>query len=364
MSLVSLGIDWMERGFVPDVLTRAAIRRLLARRLRDVTAGDCGARQARFEDFLSAARRGPVAEVPAVANEQHYEVPTEFFQLVLGARLKYSCCLYRDAGASLDQAEVAALEETCTHARLVDGQEVLELGCGWGSLSLWMAERYPASRITAVSNSRTQREFILERAEERGLHNLTVLTADMNEFAIERRFDRVVSVEMFEHMRNHEELLRRIAGWLKPDGKLFVHIFCHREMPYLFQARGDDDWMAKYFFTGGMMPSDGLLTHFARDLRLARQWRWDGRHYERTSNHWLANMDRHRPRILEIFRATYGQRDAVRWWNRWRVFFMACAELFGYRGGEEWWVSHYLFERQANFIPERTISTLRTPQDR
>lgn len=354
MSLITRVIDWMERGLIPDSVLRAGIRRLLCQRLSDVTAAECEAQQQQLEQFLLTARSGPVAEVPQTANEQHYEVPTEFFQLVLGKRLKYSCCRYPNAETTLDQAEIAALAETCEHAQLGDGMDILELGCGWGSLSLWMAENYPRSRITAVSNSRTQREFILNLAEERSLHNLTVLTADMNDFGIDQTFDRVVSVEMFEHMRNHEELLHRISGWLKPDGKLFVHIFCHREIPYLFQTDGEADWMARYFFTGGMMPSDDLLMHYSRDMRLAEQWRWEGTHYERTSNHWLRNMDANRDRIMGLFEATYGQEHAVRWWNRWRVFFMSCAELFGYRAGQEWWVSHYLFEKQAAHVSQRS----------
>jgi len=360
MNLMTLGIDWMERGLIPDWILRRAIRRLLSQRLNDVTADNCEIQQQHFEQFLDMARSGPVAEVPEVANEQHYEVPTEFFLLTLGHRLKYSCCHYGNDVKALDQAEISALAETCAHAEIEDGMEILELGCGWGSLSLWVAEMYPQSQITSVSNSRTQREFILERAEERGLHNLTVLTADMNDFQIDRQFDRVVSVEMFEHMRNHEELLRRIDGWLKPDGKLFVHIFCHREIPYLFETEGDADWMAKYFFTGGMMPSDDLLNHYNRHLRLVNQWRWNGRHYEQTSNHWLANMDAHQSRIMELFSETYGTDNAIRWWNRWRVFFMSCAELFGYNDGQEWWVSHYLFEKQIARIPDE--STLRFPR--
>jgi cyclopropane-fatty-acyl-phospholipid synthase len=344
----------MERGLISDRILRFAIRKLLSRRLQEVTATNCEQQQQQFEQFLEMARSGPVADVPQTANEQHYEVPTEFFQLVLGKRLKYSCCRYPDAGTTLDQAEIAALAETCEHAQLTDGLDILELGCGWGSLSLWMAESYPHSRITAVSNSRTQREYILNLAEERSLHNLTVLTADMNDFRIDRQFDRVVSVEMFEHMRNHEELMRRISGWLKPDGKLFVHIFCHREIPYLFETDGDADWMARYFFTGGMMPSDDLLMHYSRDLRLAEQWRWEGTHYERTCNHWLQNMDANRERIMNLFEMTYRTENAVRWWNRWRVFFISCAELFGYRDGQEWWVSHYLFEKQMTHVDHQT----------
>jgi cyclopropane-fatty-acyl-phospholipid synthase len=250
-----------------------------------------------------------------------------------------------DGANTLADAEAASLAETCRRAELADGQDILELGCGWGSLSLWMAERYPGSRITAVSNSRPQREYIEGQARARGLANLAVLTDDMNRFAAPGRYDRVVSVEMFEHMRNYSLLLNRIHGWLRPGGKLFVHIFCHRSFAYPFETDGDDNWMGKWFFTGGIMPSDDLLARFQDDLRLERQWRWNGVHYQRTAEAWLENLDRRRKDVMPVLRAAYGERDAVRWFHRWRMFFLAVSELFGFRGGEEWFVGHYRFTR-------------------
>ncbi len=328
-----------ERGLLPDAGLRWGIRRLCAERLREEAAKDLP-----VEEFVRLMKRGPVAPVPEKANEQHYEVPPEFFVRALGPRLKYSCCLWSDGVETLAAAEENSLAVTCERAELADGQDVLELGCGWGSLSLWMAERYPASRITAVSNSAPQRRFIESRAAERGLANLHVVTCDMNELAPRGQYDRIVSVEMFEHMRNYEELLGRISSWLRPDGKLFVHIFCHREHAYRFTTEGPTNWLGRHFFTGGIMPSFDIFEHFPREMRVARNWAWNGDHYQRTANAWLENIDRNRREILEIFAATYGRSAAKIWLGRWRIFMMACAELWGYQGGEEWLVGHYLLE--------------------
>jgi cyclopropane-fatty-acyl-phospholipid synthase len=286
-----------------------------------------------------------IAPVPHRANEQHYEVPAGFFGLVLGPHRKYSSAWWPAGVTKLEQAETAALAVTCERAGLADGQQILELGCGWGSLTLWMAQHYPRSHITAVSNSHSQRMWILDQAARRGLSNVEVVTADMNRFSIDRRFDRVVSVEMFEHMRNWRELFARVHGWLEPRGSFFMHVFCHRSTPYAFVDSGASDWMSRHFFSGGMMPSDELALRFQDPLRLLRRWRWDGRHYERTANAWLANLDTHREPALAVLAATYGADQAALWLQRWRIFFMACAELFGHRHGQEWWVSHYLFER-------------------
>ena len=246
----------------------------------------------------------------------------------------------------LAPAPGAALEATCARAGLAEGQEILELGCGWGSLTLLMAARYPRSRITAVSNSRSQRAYIETEALRRGLANVRVLTDDMNSFQPRREFDRVVSVEMFEHLRNWRAMFGRVAAWLKPGGRFFMHVFCHRSVPYAFEDLDASDWMSRQFFAGGMMPSDELPARFQRELSLHSRWRWDGTHYERTANAWLANLDRNRDAAWPILVRAYGARDAALWLNRWRIFFMACAELFGYRAGQEWWVGHYLFERR------------------
>jgi cyclopropane-fatty-acyl-phospholipid synthase len=283
----------------------------------------------------------PIAAHTDAANAQHYELPAAFFGLVLGPRRKYSCCLYDGAAQTLEAAEIHALEESCAHAGLADGQDVLELGCGWGSLSLWMAEQYPRSRITAVSNAHAQRAHIEAEARARGLANLTIVTADMNAFSTTRRFDRVVSVEMFEHMANWQALLARVRGWLAPEGRLFVHVFAHRTTPYRFDHTNDADWVAKYFFTGGLMPSHGLMQHFGTLFSVEAEWRWSGEHYRRTARDWLANYDRNEAAITGLLAGVYGD-DASLWHRRWRLFFLATAGLFGYGGGGEWGVSHYL----------------------
>lgn len=345
-SATNLAINWVEQGLVPDPVVRAAIRRLLKARLAEIHSDDAAAAMEASEAFAAAMREAPLAPLPEKANEQHYEVPAAFFDAVLGKRRKYSCCYWPEGIADLDAAEEAALAATCERAGIADGQHVLELGCGWGSLTLWMAERYPRCKITAVSNSHSQRAFIESEATRRGLANLQVLTRDMNDFETPERFDRVVSVEMCEHMRNWPELFARIRGWLKPGGQFFMHVFVHRSTPYAFVPRDASDWMSEHFFSGGMMPSDDLALRFQDDLRLLRRWRWDGRHYEKTSNAWLSNMDAQRNSIMPILEETYGKAQAPIWWMRWRIFFMSCAELFGYDGGQQWWVSHYLFERQ------------------
>jgi len=343
-------IGWAEMGLVPDGVIRAGIRRLNRQRLLEIGAADPEASAAAVESFVQHMREAPVALVPELANEQHYEVPEAFFGHVMGVHRKYSCCHWGPETPGLDAAERDALAITCQRAGLADGMDILELGCGWGSLTLWMAQHYPRSRILAVSNSNSQREYITAQARARGLANVEVRTCDMNQFSAERTFDRVVSVEMFEHMRNWEEMFRRVSAWLRPEGRFFMHVFCHRSNVYAFEDKGPSDWMSRHFFSGGIMPSADLALRFPRDLDLLARWQWSGTHYERTANAWLANMDRQRSRIMPIMEATYGAAAAAQWFQRWRIFFMACAELFGHDGGREWLVGHYLFGRRADAV--------------
>lgn len=336
MNLAATAITAAERLPLPDSALRFGIDRLVGRTRRHLAGADVADR-----DFVAAMGEWPIAVHTAQANAQHYELPTEFFALVLGPSRKYSCCLYETATTTLAEAEIAALEETCRHAELADGQDVLELGCGWGSLALFMAERYPASRIVSVSNSASQRRHIEAEAGRRGLGNLAVVTADMNAFAPSRRYDRIVSVEMFEHMSNWKALLERARGWTKPDGRLFLHVFSHCTNAYRFDHADRADWIAQHFFTGGVMPSHGLVREFGESFTVERDWRWSGRHYARTARDWLKNMDANRDAVRTLFAATYG-RDAALWMRRWRLFFLATAGLFGHADGTEWGVSHYL----------------------
>lgn len=338
--LTSMFIALMERRLLPDSVIRVGIRRLLAARIQDSRSAYDPDPEAYMKRFVSDLTSSSLAEHTEEANEQHYEVPSAFFLKILGPRLKYSSCLWEKPGTTLAQAEEAMLSLTCERAELKDGLDILELGCGWGSLSLWMAEHYPNSSITAVSKSRTQREHIEGVAAERGLKNLRVITCDINHFQHDGRADRIVSVEMFEHVRNYPALFQACRSWLKPEGKMFIHVFAHRDVPYLFETESNANWMAKYFFTGGTMSSHDLFRRVQDAFEVEEDWVVNGEHYSRTLEAWLVLIDQNEEEILSLFQDHYG-REAKRWVQRWRIFMIACSELFLYRDGTEWAVSHY-----------------------
>ena len=356
-----LAIGAADRGRLPDWLVRQGIRWLLRRRLRDERRRARGGLEPVLRRTLAAMRESPIALAAGEANAQHYEVPADFFRIVLGPRMKYSACAWPAGVTTLEAAETAALERTCARAGIADGMRILDLGCGWGSLALWIARRHRSARVVAVSNAPAQRRYIEALRAGEGLGNLETVTADVNRFDPRGRFDRIVSVEMFEHMRNYERLLGRIRSWLEPDGRLFVHLFAHRRYCYFLERDGDDDWMARHFFTGGMMPSADLLPRCLDGLMLERHWSVGGRHYERTLRAWLARLDARRPAaeaVLSRGRSTAEGRLAV---TRWRLFFLACAELFGFRGGAEWGIEHYLLRPAAACAIQASGATRATP---
>ncbi len=341
----------LEKDLLPDFIIRFGIRRLLAQRLREEDKGNPEAQQKHSMELVEELKKSPIAVNTADANAQHYELPTAFFQLVLGKYIKYSSGYWKEGVTSIDVSEKDMLEITCERAEVKDGHKILELGCGWGSLSLFMAERYPNSIITSVSNSHSQKTFIDEQAQKRNIKNLHIITADISadshQLIADGYYDRVVSVEMFEHMRNYELLMNKIAGFLNRDGKLFVHIFTHKDYAYKFEVNDESDWMSKYFFTGGIMPGDHLLLYFQQELKIEKHWKVSGIHYHKTSEAWLQNMDSNKQKIMEIMKEVYGN-EALKWWVYWRIFFMACAELWGFKGGGEWMVSHYLFQKSGS----------------
>jgi cyclopropane-fatty-acyl-phospholipid synthase len=343
--MITLLIKLAEKGLLPDSFIRFGIKRLCSERLAKASSFSDEDMEKEHAAWIEVLKKSPIALVPEKANEQHYEVPPRLFELVLGNKLKYSSGFWPEGVSSLDQSESAMLDLTSERAGLIDGQDILELGCGWGSLTLYMAEHFPKSKITAVSNSNDQRQFIEERCRQLKLVNVRVITADMNDFEAEGLFDRVVSIEMFEHMRNYEKLLGRVNAWLKKEGKLFVHIFSHQKVAYPFEDNDDADWMAREFFSGGQMPSHRLLMSFPGQMKIEKDWRVSGTHYEKTSLAWLQKMDKNKAEVLELFKKTYGENDAKSWFQRWRIFFMSCEVLFGFGHGSEWGVSHYLFEK-------------------
>ncbi len=333
-------IAWCEKGLIPDPLIRLGARQLSRKRLREDARHDPQTLRAVLEQRIAAYRQGPIAVATKAANNQHYEVPPEFFLRALGPGLKYSCCYWREPKMTLAAAEEAMLRLSAQRAGLADGQAVLDLGCGWGSFTLWAAARYPESQFTAMSNSAPQRRFIEARVREQGLGNVRVVTADINDFSPEEKFDRIVSVEMLEHVRNHPLLFQRIASWLNPHGRFFAHVFCHHALTYPYEDRGEDDWMSRHFFSGGMMPSYDLFLRYDEHLKVAQHWWVNGQHYEKTSNAWLHNTDQRREELIDILGG--GAEGRLRL-QRWRMFFLAVAEFFGLHAGEEWGVGHYLF---------------------
>lgn len=343
--MISKLIELAEKGIIPDYFIRQGIVRNCENRLNNENVSNTEKVSSKKQSWIQQMKESPIALVPEKANEQHYEVPPAFFENVLGKHLKYSSGYWPDGVNSLDESEESMLELSFERAQLVDGDSILELGCGWGSLTCYMASKLPNSKITAVSNSKDQKEHIINRCKNQGLDNIEVITADMNDFGTENKYDRVVSIEMFEHMRNYKKLLSKISSWLNDDGKLFIHIFTHQSVVYPFENQGEADWMAREFFSGGMMPSHDLLLHFQDDLIIDDVWSMSGTHYEKTSLAWVNKMDANKDSIMKIFLKTYGD-DAKLWFQRWRIFFMSCEKLFGYNNGSEWGVSHYRFSKR------------------
>lgn len=337
---MSIMINAAENGRIPDFLIRVGIKQLIKQRKNEIHSN----MNFYKNEMLNKLKDAPIAIHTDKANEQHYEVPSAFYQMSLGKNLKYSCSLFEDT-EELDEAETKMLELYCQRAELKDGLDILELGCGWGSLTLFLAKKYPNSKITAISNSKTQREYILKQASFLGLRNINIITTDINLFSTSHQYDRIISIEMFEHIRNYDVIFNSMKNWLKDDGRVFIHIFCHKEATYFFETEGDDNWMGKFFFTGGTMPSFDLFENIQSSLKLKCKWQVNGTHYQKTSEAWLENTKKNKAEIIKTFESTYGKEEAEKWFYRWKIFFASCAELFGHDNGEEWFVGHYLFEK-------------------
>ena len=336
----------LEKGLIPDSIIRLQIRKLLKDRIQEISQNSPMAQQEYLNCFLEDIRKlDNLAIKTGEANEQHYEVPTKFYQYVLGDYLKYSCAYFNDNNETLTQAEENMLKMYETKLELKDGMEILELGCGWGSATLFLGEKYPNVKITAVSNSSTQKKYIDDRAKEKGIKNITIITEDINKLELNRKFDRIYSIEMFEHVRNYYGLFRNLNSWLKPEGHGFIHVFVHKNAPYFFDVNDDSDWMSKYFFSGGVMPSEKLFYHINDHIRITGQTNINGKHYSLTSRKWLENMDLNKEKIMQLFNEHYGKQQALKWFEYWRIFFMACEELWGFKDGTEWFVSHYTFKK-------------------
>ncbi|MDD0851496.1 cyclopropane-fatty-acyl-phospholipid synthase [Halobacteriovorax sp. GB3] len=335
----------VAKGFLPDFALRRGIRHLIDKRLDEILFGKADQLDQRRRDLVNELSESPIALETDLANDQHYQVPSAFFEKVLGENLKYSCAYWPEGTSSLVDAENRMLELTCERAEIVDGMSILELGCGWGAITLFMAKKYPNSKIVAISNSKTQKIHIESRCEKEGVTNVEVRTCNVAELELSETFDRVVSVEMFEHMRNYKKLLSNISRWLNENGKLFVHVFVHSKMPYKFEVKDESDWMSRYFFSGGIMPSEHLFYYFQDDLKISRHWSFSGEHYAKTARAWLNKMDENKEEIYQIFNEHYGKKEATKWFNYWRVFFMSCEELWAFNRGREWLIGHYLFEK-------------------
>ncbi|HNB21198.1 MAG TPA: cyclopropane-fatty-acyl-phospholipid synthase family protein [Candidatus Melainabacteria bacterium] len=364
-----MSTDWMYKAIatdlVPEWIIRAGIRNMLGQKIRTETKPNTELQKKAILDFVNELKSSPIAIHTDAANRQHYEVPARFFELVLGPRLKYSSALWLQDTEDLAQAEINMLETYCRRADLKDGQTVMDLGCGWGSLSLYLAEKFPSSNIVAISNSSTQKQFIDSQLQKRGLKNVTVVTANIANYDTELEFDRIVSVEMFEHLKNYRAMFAKVSRWLRPDGKLFIHIFTHKHFAYHYEDKDGTDWLTRNFFEGGTMPSEDLFLYFQEDVRILEQWSVPGIHYQKTAEAWLKTMKGKRKEVMEIMAQTYGEKDALQWWSFWKLFFLACAELWGYKNGTEWTVSHYLFERQRKDQPiERDASRYRLLEQR